>query len=248
MLTDISSSHPPSSPVSSPSSCASSKQAIVNALVNATSILLTTLWYEFNPKSSEESTKSLNVFIVTILRRSKLSNHTLQVALLYLLKLSAVIKNGVKSRVRNRRLSLRDNVLLCKKRTFLACLILAAKFSQDKNYSMKSWSVISGLPAKDLVANETVVLKALDYNLFINVELFTKWSNIVSYFVLISSRALKSATKTQAKFTKVSSQWTILAENLESGCNFSTSTDYFKILLNHHGTHNFIRPLLVQSC
>jgi len=36
--------------------------------------------------------------------------------------------------------------LLCPRRTFLAALILASKFIQDKCYSNRAWAKLSGLP------------------------------------------------------------------------------------------------------
>jgi hypothetical protein len=40
--------------------------------------------------------------------------------------------------------------LLCPRRTFLALLILASKFSQDKCYSNRAWAKLSGLPAREI--------------------------------------------------------------------------------------------------
>jgi hypothetical protein len=40
--------------------------------------------------------------------------------------------------------------LLCPRWTFLAALILASKFSQDKCYSNRAWARLSGLPPQEI--------------------------------------------------------------------------------------------------
>ncbi|TEB17658.1 hypothetical protein FA13DRAFT_702152 [Coprinellus micaceus] len=40
--------------------------------------------------------------------------------------------------------------LLCPRRAFLAALILASKFTQDKCYSNRAWAKLSGLPPREI--------------------------------------------------------------------------------------------------
>lgn len=42
------------------------------------------------------------------------------------------------------------NPLLCPRRTFLAAVILASKFTQDKCFSNKAWARLAGLPAREI--------------------------------------------------------------------------------------------------
>ena len=65
----------------------------------------------------------------------------------------------------------RDPVL-CGRRMFLAALICASKFLQDRTYSNRAWAKISSLPEEEINANEKVFLELLDYNLFVNADLF----------------------------------------------------------------------------
>ncbi|CAB4253808.1 similar to Saccharomyces cerevisiae YHR071W PCL5 Cyclin [Maudiozyma barnettii] len=58
----------------------------------------------------------------------------------------------------------------CSKRIFLTCLILSHKFINDNTFSMKTWSSISGLPAKDLSTLERWCLHKLDYNLYVDIK------------------------------------------------------------------------------
>ncbi|KAG0250841.1 hypothetical protein BG011_008051 [Mortierella polycephala] len=63
----------------------------------------------------------------------------------------------------------------CGRRMFLAALILASKFQQDRTYSNKAWSKISGLPVSEINANEIAFLSLIDYRLFVPQAVFQKW-------------------------------------------------------------------------
>jgi hypothetical protein len=62
---------------------------------------------------------------------------------------------------------------------FLAALIVASKYLQDRNYSNRAWSKISGLPVHEINANEICFLKLIDYNLFIAEDIFKRWSSLL---------------------------------------------------------------------
>ncbi|KAI9144981.1 hypothetical protein BKA69DRAFT_1025118, partial [Paraphysoderma sedebokerense] len=70
-----------------------------------------------------------------------------------------------------------DMTMQCGRRMFLAALILASKYLQDKNYSNKAWSKISGLPAAEISLNERTFLRIIDYTLFVNPTVFAKWTS-----------------------------------------------------------------------
>ncbi|GMM36458.1 Pcl5 protein [Saccharomycopsis crataegensis] len=221
---------------------AESKQTLVNSLVCSTSILLSTLWADFDTSSASDSLNALNTFIISSLRRSRSSNLTLQVALYYLVRLSNHIKACILKKFHNKHLynaksKTKANVLLCKKRTFLTCLILASKFVQDKNYSMKSWSIISGLPVKELVHNETVVLNHLSFNLYVKGEVFTEWSSIISYFIMMFSKSNSTSTlikpQQQTSLNKINSQWKLIIDNLDPTFKLSKSINYFNLLVSN---------------
>jgi len=66
--------------------------------------------------------------------------------------------------------------ILCDRRTFLAALIVASKYLQDKNYSNKAWSKISGLPLQEINTNENAFLKLINWNLHVPFSVYTKWT------------------------------------------------------------------------
>ncbi|KAK3840769.1 MAG: hypothetical protein J3R72DRAFT_348911, partial [Linnemannia gamsii] len=67
----------------------------------------------------------------------------------------------------------------CGRRMFLAALILASKFQQDRTYSNKAWSKISGLPVAEINLNEITFLTLIDYRLFVSQAVFQKWVTIL---------------------------------------------------------------------
>ncbi|KAG6885978.1 hypothetical protein C0993_006905 [Termitomyces sp. T159_Od127] len=57
--------------------------------------------------------------------------------------------------------------LLCPRRAFLASLILASKFTQDKCYSNRAWAKLSGLPPREIGRCERALGEALDWRLWV---------------------------------------------------------------------------------
>ncbi|KAG0227545.1 hypothetical protein BGW42_002904 [Actinomortierella wolfii] len=68
----------------------------------------------------------------------------------------------------------------CGRRMFLAALILASKFQQDRTYSNKAWSKISGLPVAEINQNEITFLSLIDYRLYVSQAVFQKWVMILT--------------------------------------------------------------------
>ena len=66
------------------------------------------------------------------------------------------------------------NPLLCGRRMFLAALICASKFLQDRNYSNQAWAKIAGLDVAELSRNERVFLLLIKYDLFLGADDFKK--------------------------------------------------------------------------
>ncbi|KAK4995069.1 hypothetical protein LTR28_000651 [Elasticomyces elasticus] len=62
---------------------------------------------------------------------------------------------------------------------FLAALILASKYLQDRNFSAKAWSKMSGLKVCEINLNEMAFLRTVDWKLHIPGKLFQRWTEIV---------------------------------------------------------------------
>ncbi len=133
------------------------------------------------PCRSEMGSKGvlpLRTFIQETLRRSRTSYSTLQVALYYLILIKPhVPKHDFTMEQPDDAHSIR--ALQCGRRMFLAALILASKYLQDRNYSARAWSKISGLNTLEINQNEMAFLLAVNWQLHITEPIFQRWADIV---------------------------------------------------------------------
>lgn len=120
----------------------------------------------------------LRTFIQETLRRSRTSYSTLQVALYYLIMIKPHIpkRDFTMEQPRDKHYS---RAMQCGRRMFLAALILASKYLQDRNYSARAWSKISGLDTQEINENELSFLKAVGWKLHISETVFQRWTEIV---------------------------------------------------------------------
>ncbi|KAI2634821.1 hypothetical protein GGS26DRAFT_525341 [Hypomontagnella submonticulosa] len=158
------------------------KVNFVDSLVDSSTQIVEAIW----PLSSvfhrqelgHKAVLPLRTFIQETLRRSRTSYSTLQVALYYLIL--------VKPHVPNHDFTMEQpddvhasRVLQCGRRMFLAALILASKYLQDRNYSARAWSKISGLATQEINQNEMAFLVAVNWKLHITDDVFKRWTEIV---------------------------------------------------------------------
>ena len=115
-------------------------------LVNCSINLLKILY-----KNQKFDEKSIKLFIIEILRRSKTSIQSLQLSCFYIYKLIVA----------------KQKITFDAKKLFLGLIIISSKFNQDYNYSFKSWCKICGLNensnVKQLVHIESTILQWLNY-------------------------------------------------------------------------------------
>ncbi|KAL8933616.1 MAG: hypothetical protein Q9216_006285 [Gyalolechia sp. 2 TL-2023] len=142
----------------------------------------------------------LRTFVQEVLRRSKTSYSTLQVALYYLVLIQSCIPRHDFT-MEQREDSQACRAMQCGRRMFLASLILASKYLQDRNFSARAWSKISGLKACEINMNEIAFLKAVNWKLHIPEPVFQRWTDVVlkyspSASSLSSPRSSTSALET----------------------------------------------------
>lgn len=125
----------------------------------------------------------LRTFIQETLRRSRASYSTLQVALYYLVLIKPRLP-GHSFTMEQSNDSHACRALQCGRRMFLAALILASKYLQDRNYSARAWSKISGLSTAEINQNETAFLHAVNWRLHITTEVYNRWIECVNKFNL----------------------------------------------------------------
>ncbi|MCJ1247100.1 hypothetical protein MMC30_004311 [Trapelia coarctata] len=123
----------------------------------------------------------LRTFIQEVLKRSKTSYSTLQVALYYLILIKPHIPT-VNFCMEQSEDSHTARAMQCGRRMFLASLILASKYLQDRNYSARAWSKISGLKISEINSNEMAFVTAIDWRLHVSEPLFQRWTDVVLKF------------------------------------------------------------------
>lgn len=158
------------------------KVTFVDSLVDSSAQIVEAIW----PLSSvmcrsemgHKGVLPLRTFIQETLRRSRTSYYTLQVALYYLILIKPhVPKHDFTMEQPEDAHAIR--ALQCGRRMFLAALILASKYLQDRNYSARAWSKISGLNTQEINQNEMAFLLAVNWRLHITDDIFQRWTDIV---------------------------------------------------------------------
>lgn len=158
------------------------KVNFVDNLVDTAAQIVEAIWpVSMTQKSCEPSlgrVLPLRTFIQETLRRSRTSYSTLQVALYYLFVIRPFIPLDDLTLIPTD--SCHDiRALQCGRRMFLAALILASKYLQDRNYSARAWSKISGLNISEINANELSFLTTVSWRLHISDQIFDKWTKVV---------------------------------------------------------------------
>ncbi|KAJ5560469.1 hypothetical protein N7513_002868 [Penicillium frequentans] len=160
------------------------KVNFVDNLVDTASQIVENIWpLSAAASRSDAATGSkgvlpLRTFIQETLRRSRTSYSTLQVALYYLIKIKPHVpaQDFTKEQPRDQSMM---RAMQCGRRMFLAALILASKYLQDRNYSARAWSKISGLNTLEINQNELMFLQAVGWRLHISEAMFQRWTDLV---------------------------------------------------------------------
>lgn len=182
------------------------KVALVENLVDTTTTIIDAIWYNF-PVHFNSQVIPLRLFVQETLRRSRTSWSTLQTALFYLVK----VKQQIEFLWLNPDhwiLNSKDNdnqgsdPATCGRRMFLASLIIASKYLQDRNYANNAWSKICGLPVQEINAIERRFLELIEYNLFIGEDRYKWWTSLLhSHIQAISGSAENQQVVAQFKQT-----------------------------------------------
>ncbi|KAK4165798.1 hypothetical protein QBC43DRAFT_28791 [Cladorrhinum sp. PSN259] len=158
------------------------KGSFVDNLIETSTHIVEAIWPTSSVVSCKDNGSSsvlpLRTFIQETLRRSRTSYSTLQVALYYLIL--------IKPRIPTHDFTMEqpdDNharqALQCGRRMFLSALILASKYLQDRNFSARAWSKISGLNTSEINQNEMAFVLAVNWNLHVTEEVYKRWAESV---------------------------------------------------------------------
>ncbi|KAG2219421.1 hypothetical protein INT45_010612, partial [Circinella minor] len=194
-----------------PSHHVNNRLAYVEALVDTNAHVIETIWSNTTSSSSSSSSTSsssshynksavvpLRTFIQEVLKRSRTTYSTLQTALFYLFRARPAIIAQLYERNHATTMDHRhpsnnnpywqDAYISCGRRMFLASLVIASKFVQDKTYRNSAWAKIAGLPVSEINAAERIFLDLIDYRLYIAQPTFEQWHHLLHLHV--ESRAL----------------------------------------------------------
>ncbi|CAI2187701.1 11394_t:CDS:2 [Funneliformis geosporum] len=195
--------HPNKTSIKNNNNCKNDRKVVlVENLVDTTAIIIDEIWYNF-PVHFNSQVIPLRLFIQETLRRSRTSWSTLQTALFYLKKIKPQILYLWHNPDRWT-LSSKDNnnqgsdPATCGRRMFLASLIIASKYLQDRNYANNAWSKICGLPVQEINSIERRFLKLIDYNLFIGEDMYKLWTNVLNSHIQAISGPEATAENQQA--------------------------------------------------
>ncbi|ORX95266.1 hypothetical protein K493DRAFT_282947 [Basidiobolus meristosporus CBS 931.73] len=158
------------------------RQTAVEGLIDAASIIVDSIWPQGN-QPHDAGVLPLKDFIRETIRRSKSTFSVLQVALLYLVRIKVPLTKYVSTESG-------PDFTKCDRRMFIAALILASKFLQDKNYMNRAWAKIMGVKVSEINHIEQIFLQLIDYQLFVPVSAFNRWSSLLLSY---ASRPNKSA-------------------------------------------------------
>lgn len=158
------------------------KVSFVDNLVDSSAQIVEAIWplssVACRSEMGNKGVLPLRTFIQETLRRSRTSYSTLQVALYYLILIKPhVPKCDFTMEQPDDAHAVR--ALQCGRRMFLAALILASKYLQDRNYSTRAWSKISGLNTLEINQNEMAFLLAVNWRIHITDAVFQRWTDIV---------------------------------------------------------------------
>ncbi|KAK4154846.1 hypothetical protein C8A00DRAFT_42460 [Chaetomidium leptoderma] len=161
------------------------KLSFVENLVDTSTHIVEAIWptSSIPPRNDTGSNAvlPLRTFIQETLRRSRTSYSTLQVALYYLILIKSHIP-GYDFTTEQPDDCRSSQAIQCGRRMFLAALILASKYLQDRNYSARAWSKISGLDTLEINQNEMAFLLAVNWKLHVTEEVYKRWADCVSKF------------------------------------------------------------------
>jgi hypothetical protein len=89
---------------------------------------------------------------------------------------------------------------------FLAALITAHKFLQDKTYKNTAWSKVSGLGVLEITRAEKIMLQSLDYNLYVKKHIYDQWIGMLQQHIRMPVIACPQRTPSYRKSVQIAQQ------------------------------------------
>ncbi|EPB89271.1 hypothetical protein HMPREF1544_03895 [Mucor circinelloides 1006PhL] len=188
---------------------------LIEPSTDINAVVIESIWYPTIPKESRVSpVVPLRTFIQEVLKRSRTTYSTLQTALFYLFRARPAIIQHLQQQQQQRSCDKKSSwqhsaYISCGRRMFLASLVVASKFVQDKTYRNSAWAKIAGLPVTEINTAERYFLSIMDHRLYIDQSTFDRWHRLLH-------------TRTQARMHNIPTS----LRDLSSCLSFSPTTSY----------------------
>ncbi|KAI9484011.1 MAG: hypothetical protein EXX96DRAFT_560479 [Benjaminiella poitrasii] len=158
------------------------RSIMIDKLIEASADIIDSIWTShalYRPPNIK--VMSTSCFIREILKRSRATYSMLQLALFYIFR----IKRLVCERMQQPHpfFQSHDKFAFCGRRIFLASLMIASKYLNDKNYRNKTWAKIASLPIAEINITEFVFLKLINYQLYVSKPLYDKWISLLHVYI-----------------------------------------------------------------
>ncbi|CAO3634666.1 unnamed protein product [Cunninghamella blakesleeana] len=172
--------------------CHIRKLDLIDRLAETSADIIDSIWQHQRYDPFKVKVVCTKGFIYEILKRSKTTYSNLQVCLFYLFRIKHVVllhmanhhhhqqQQQQQQSIKNKR---DHDMICCGRRMFLASLMVASKYLQDKNYRNRAWSRISGLSLNEINAAEFTFLKLINYNLYISKDTFDQWYTLLHTYL-----------------------------------------------------------------
>lgn len=152
--------------------------------------VIETIWSPTASRYVKSAVVPLRMFIQEVLKRSRTTYSTLQTALFYLFRARpALLAQLYGTGADRKQEQWQDAYINCGRRMFLASLVVASKFVQDKTYRNSAWAKIAGLPVAEINAAERIFLELIDYRLYIAQSTFEQWHHLLHMHVEARARS-----------------------------------------------------------
>ncbi|KAJ3379951.1 hypothetical protein HDU92_006293 [Lobulomyces angularis] len=135
--------------------------------------------------NSKEQERILDIYIRKMVLTTKISNQTILLALNYIHSLAK----------QHPKVSQCGNHI----RLFNTSLILADSILNDNPYSIKAWSLASGLPTSELVKMKHQFCSLLDYRLTVDANAYGFWLNKLEQFLAMPRSNIKTYQQNPAE-------------------------------------------------
>lgn len=157
-----------------------SRSVMIDKLIDTAADIIDSIWCHIKTTGSNQpKVMSTSAFVKEILKRSRATFSMLQLALFYLFR----IKTSIYDYLRQDKENTYKGFVCCGRRMFLAALMIASKYLNDRNYRNMTWGKIACLPVQEINKTEHIFLHLMKFELFVSKSLYDKWVCLLHHHI-----------------------------------------------------------------